>query len=92
MACPELHSLEIAVNKFLRHIWFLLYVSLTALTQRIASVESVYNMMYYSCKNILRAAKVCPSLLVHSVFWGAESVSWCFLGYNHLLVIGTLNV
>ena len=59
MACPELHSLEIAVNKFLRHIWFL-YVSHTALTQRIASVESVYNVVYYSCKNILRAQKYAP--------------------------------
>jgi len=37
MACPDLHSLEIAVNNFIRHIWFL--------PQRIASVESVHNII-----------------------------------------------
>ena len=29
-------------------------------------------------------AKRCPSLLVRTVFCDVESVSWCFLGYNHL--------
>jgi len=72
MACPELHSLEIAVNKFIRIrcIWFLPFVIHTALTQRIASVESVYNMVYYRCRNILKAAKRCPSLLLHLVSVG----------------------
>ena len=56
MACPELHSLEIATNKFIQRIWFLPFVSHTALIQRIASVEIVYNMVYYRCRNILRAA------------------------------------
>ena len=91
MACPELHSLEIAVNKSIRRIWFLPSLSHTALTQRIASVESVCNMVYYRCRNILRAAKRCPSLFVRSVFCGAESAPWCFLGYITIfLVTGTL--
>ena len=32
----------------------------------------------------MKAAKRCPSLLVRTVFCDAESVPWCFLGYNHL--------
>ena len=42
MTCPELHSTETAVNKFLCRIWNLPYLSHTALTQRTASVPSVY--------------------------------------------------
>ena len=47
-------------------------------------MESVYNMVYYRCRNILRVAKRCPSLLVRSVFCGAESAPWCFFGNNHI--------
>ena len=32
----------------------------------------------------MKAAKRCPSLLVRTVFCDVDSVSWCFLGYNHL--------
>ena len=84
MTCPELHSMETAVNKFLCRIWNLPYLSHTALTQRIASVQSLYNIVYQRCKNLMKAAKRCPSLLVRTVFCDAESVPWCFLGYNHL--------
>ena len=40
-----------------------------------------FNMEHYRCRNILRAAKRCPSLLVRSVFCGAGSVPF---GYNHI--------
>ena len=79
MTCPELHSTGSAVNKFLRRIWNLLYLSHTALTQRTASVQSVYNIVYHRCKNLMKEAKRCPSLLVQSVSCDAESVPWCFL-------------
>ena len=79
-----LRSLEVAVNKFLRRIWNLPYFSHTALTQRTASVESVYSVVYHRCRRLLKATKRCPSLLVRTVFCDVESVSWCFLGYNHL--------
>ena len=50
----------------------------------IASVQSLYNIVYQRCKNRMKAAKRCPSPLVRTVFYDAESVPWCFLGYNHL--------
>ena len=82
---PELHYIETAVNKFLRHIWNLPYISHTALTQKTASVQSVYNLVYHRCKNLMKAAKRCSSLLARTVFCDvAESVPWCFTGYNHL--------
>ena len=84
MICPELHSTETAVKMFLRRIWNLPYLSYTALTQEL-HLCSVYNIVYHHrCKNLMKAGKRCLSLLVRTEFCNAESVSWCFLGYNHL--------
>ena len=50
-------------------------------------IERVYNMMYYRCRNILRAEKDVPLYLyVQSSVGLSLSVPWCFLGYNHIFV------
>ena len=47
-----------------------------------------FNMEHYRCRNILRAAKSCLSLLVRSVFCGAESAPWRFLVIAIEFIVG----
>ena len=71
LACPELHSLEVAFNKVLRRIWILPYCSHGALTRKTASLQSIYNLTYIRSGRLLQAAKLSPSVLVQHVFLNA---------------------
>ena len=84
LACPELHSLEVAFNKVLHRIRNLPYRSHRALTHKTASLQSIYNLVYIRCGRLLQAAKLSPSVLVQHVFLSAALYPWCFLGYNIL--------
>ena len=82
MACPELQLLETALNKILCRIWNLPYCSHRGLTHRLASMQSIYNLVFLRTAKLLRAARLCPSVLVQGAFSVAASFPWSFLGYN----------
>ena len=61
MACPELQLLETALNKMLCRIWNLPYCSHRGLTHRLASMQSIYNLVFLrsACKAVA-SCKVMP--------------------------------
>ena len=79
LACPELHSLEVAFNKVLCRIWNLSYRSHGALTHKTASLQSISNLVYIKCGRLLQAAKLSPSILLQHVFLSAALYPWCLL-------------
>ena len=82
LACPEFQLLETALNKMLRRIWNLPYCSHRGLTHRLASMQSIYNLVFLRSAKLLQAARLCPSVLVQRAFSVAASFPWSFLGYN----------
>ena len=91
LSCQKDASLKLGIISWLISsgwIKYLPYFSHTALTERTASVESVYTVVYHRCRSLLKAAKRCPSLLVRTVFCDIESVSWVITIF---MVTGTSN-
>ena len=79
MARPELQLLGTALNKMLRRIWNLPYCSHRGLTHRLASMQSIYNLVFLRNTKLLQAARLCPSVLVKRAFSVAVSFPWSFL-------------
>ena len=78
-ASPELQLLETVFNKMLHRIWNLPYCSHRGLTHRIASMQSIYNLVSPRSAKLLQAAS---SVSVQRVFSVAACLPWSFLGYN----------
>ena len=81
---PAVHDIEVAFNKILRKIWHLPYRSHTAIVHLVARLQSLYNSVYRRSNSLLHAAIKCQSVLTQSVFRESASLSYSFIGYNHL--------
>ena len=79
-----LSKIEIAFNKILRRIWRLPYRTHTRILHLVASLDSLFNVVYQRSASLLRAASSCPSPLVRTIFRDSSFKCFTFCGYNSM--------
>ena len=82
LACPELHSLDVAF-KFCTEFG-IFPITVWSIDRLIREHHCRVFIVHIRCGRLLQAAKLSPSVFVQHVFLSVALYPWCFLGYNHL--------
>ena len=79
---PQLKSLEVTFNNFLRKIWSLPRHCHTGILHSTAKLQSIYNVVVFRSAKLLASASGSTSCLISDLFSESACCAYSFVGYN----------
>ena len=79
---PQLKSLEVTFNNFLRKIWSLPRHCHTGILHSTAKLQSIYNVVVFRSAKLLASASGSTSYLISDLFSESACCAYSFVGYN----------
>ena len=81
---PQLKTLEVTFNNFLRKIWSLPHHSHAGLLHSTAKLQSIYDVDIFRSARLLASASGSSSSLISDLFSESAHCAYTFIGYNSM--------